>query len=231
MSNVVDAVSAWPTSAHVLDVGCATGDNTLALLGAGYRATGIEIDEQLVKTLRNRPGGERVPVCVGDGTAMPFPASTFDGAILIEVFEHVPEPGSLVAEIARVVGPGGRLTVAVPTGYTEAIYWRLHPRYAENATHVRRYRRNDVEAVLTASGFTVEQVTTRNFVPAVSWFFHSLLRSRSDHTGAIFDHLWIDRALRVVFGAWRRVPVARRGLDWLERRVGKSWYFHCAKSR
>jgi SAM-dependent methyltransferase len=207
--------------ATVLDVGAASGAVSRALADEGHVPFAVELEPALASKAHE----SGVRICVGDGNRLPARDGSVDAAVLIEVFEHVDDPTTLVTEIGRVVRPGGRLCVAVPTGYTEAVYWRLHPEYAANAGHVRRYRKRHVTRVLEQAGFEVVDVRSENFVPALSWLFHALLRSRSDQTGAIHDHAWVDRALRIVIGTWRRTPVLRSALRFLESRVGKSWYF------
>lgn len=209
-----------PAPARVLDVGAAAGHNSVALTAAGYEVVAVEIEAPLAA----QAGAHGVVVTVADGTRLPLRQGLFDAAVLIEVFEHVPDPASLMAELARVLRPGGRVCVAVPTGYTERVFACLHPRYSQNAGHLHSYRRSDVERVFDAAGFAIVEVRTENLDPAISWFFHSLLRSDSDQTGAILEHHWVDGALRVLLGAWRRTPVLRRLYRFLDGRVGKSWY-------
>jgi SAM-dependent methyltransferase len=210
-----------PAPARILDVGAAAGGNSVALAAAGFDVTAVEIEPALAADASARG----VTVCVGDGTRLPLHDDAFDGALVVEVFEHVPDPELLIAELGRVVRSQGRVCVALPTAYTERVFRRLHPRYAQNAGHVRSYERAEVEGVLERNGFDVAEVRTDNLVPAISWFFHALLRSDSDQTGAILEHGWVDRGLRIVVGVWRRTPLLRRTYQWLDGRVGKSWYF------
>jgi SAM-dependent methyltransferase len=210
-----------PAPARILDVGAAAGGNSVALRDAGYDVTAIEIQPGLAAEASARG----VRICVGDGTRLPVHDAAFDGALVVEVFEHVPDPDLLVDELARVVRADGRVCVALPTAYTERVFRRLHPRYAQNAGHVRSYERADVARLLERKGFAIAEVRTDNLIPAISWFFHALLRSDSDDTGAILQHQWVDRVLRVVVGGWRRIPLLRRTYHWLDGRVGKSWYF------
>jgi hypothetical protein len=129
-----------------------------------------------------------------------------------------------------VVRPGGVVCLSVPTSFTELLFWRLHPGYAANATHVRIFTKPELRRVIADHGFEVVGWEGRNFRPALSWLFHALLRSPSDHAGVIGGHLWVDRVLG---GGWRALDVVGlgRALDWLGNRVWpKSWYVYCRRT-
>jgi SAM-dependent methyltransferase len=77
-------------------------------LGSGHGATGHAIDRQgaIVISADRRPlGGPRQ--VVGDGEALPFATSSFDGAVCSNLLEHVPSTRAVLSELARVVRPGG----------------------------------------------------------------------------------------------------------------------------
>lgn len=201
----------------------------MALKQAGCKVSAIEIDRDLVKQFKMRPEAVGIDIWEGDAREMPFSDSTFDGAVLLEVIEHVPCTESLLREIHRVLKPGAMLCVAAPTSYTEKLYWRLHPHYAENATHLKIFEKGELRQLLQQAGFSSIAVQTRNLIPAVSWVVHALLRSRSDPTGSIHNHLWVDRCLRVVFGRWSQLPALNKGLSLAARYFGKSWYVYATK--
>jgi len=92
----------------------------------------------------------------GDATAMPFADGSFDRVIAAEVLEHIPFDRSALAEIARVLRPGGLLAVTVPAWLPERICWRLSDDYHNTpGGHVRIYTRAELEAKLRAAGFAV----------------------------------------------------------------------------
>lgn len=213
--------------ARVLDIGAASGENSIALQQAGFHVTAIEIDPRLVDHMRIHAEPIGVEVVEGDALAMPFPDAAFDQAVLLEVLEHIGDTDGLLREIRRVLRPGGILCIGVPTSYTEKIYWRLHPRYAANATHVKIFELDELRARLNQAGLQVSHIEPKNFEPAVSWVFHALLRSDADHTGAIHEHLWVDRILNRVLWLVSRTPLLRRLYAWLRGRIGKSWYVYC----
>lgn len=99
-------------NARWLDVGCGTGALAATILRRGptARVTGIDPSEGFVEHARSRVAGEFV---VGDACALPFADDEFDVAVSGLVLNFVPEPEQAVAEMARVVRPGGTVAVYV----------------------------------------------------------------------------------------------------------------------
>jgi len=97
----------------VLDIGCGDGRFTSALVKAGAaRVAGIDISERALRFARALvPEGEFL---LANGRTLDFPDGAFDAVTSLEVIEHIPPdamPG-LIAEIARVLKPGGRLCLS-----------------------------------------------------------------------------------------------------------------------
>ena len=65
----------------------------------------------------------------GDGTRLPFPDDTFDRIICSEVLEHIPDDDAALAELHRVLKPGGMLAATVPTWFPEKVCWALSDEY------------------------------------------------------------------------------------------------------
>jgi SAM-dependent methyltransferase len=92
-----------------LDVGCGSGAFTELLIGrcAPAEVQGIDPSEAQLAFARTRPGAGMAEFRQGDAMALPFPENRFDAAIMALVIFFVPDPAKGVAEMARVVGPGG----------------------------------------------------------------------------------------------------------------------------
>ncbi len=94
-------------SCALLDVGASTGfiDNSLA--GHVGTIVGIDIDESAIASAGKRFPRENLTYQVADAMALPFTNACFDVVICAQVYEHVPDASRLLAEIHRVLKPGG----------------------------------------------------------------------------------------------------------------------------
>ena len=96
--------------ARVLDLACGTGDITYALAGAGARTVGLDITARMVEiALGKRAAATNPAFLVGDMMALPFADGTFDVVTTVYGIRNVPVIAEAVAEMARVLRPGGVL--------------------------------------------------------------------------------------------------------------------------
>lgn len=92
----------------VLDVGCGEMPYR-AWLPTGVDYTGLDVQESVSFGMRNHPS-----IVLFDGVNIPFADNTWDSILCTEVLEHAVEPEKLVAEMRRVLRPGGTLLLTVP---------------------------------------------------------------------------------------------------------------------
>jgi ubiquinone/menaquinone biosynthesis C-methylase UbiE len=97
-------------SGEVLEVAVGTGRN-LTFYPAGVRPTGIDLSEQMLQIARARADSLDRPVdlCLADAQALPLPDSSFDTVVCTLALCSIPDDRRAVAEIARVLRPGGRV--------------------------------------------------------------------------------------------------------------------------
>jgi SAM-dependent methyltransferase len=97
---------------RLLDVGC--GDKRFAPMFAPYVERYVGVEHELVFASTDASKRASKPDAFYDGKTLPFEAATFDTVISTEVLEHTPDPAALVAEMARVVKPGGLVILTTP---------------------------------------------------------------------------------------------------------------------
>lgn len=103
----------------VLDVGCGTGSDVLALadrVGPAGRVAGVDNSQLLLDEARSQARGRGLPVAfeVSDAHDLPYPDATFDATRSERVMMHVADPARALGELIRVTRPGGRVLVADP---------------------------------------------------------------------------------------------------------------------
>jgi demethylmenaquinone methyltransferase/2-methoxy-6-polyprenyl-1,4-benzoquinol methylase len=92
---------------RVLDACCGTGDLALADEQAGGKVTGVDFSERMLARAREK--SQSVDWVLGDVTALPFPEGSFDAVTVGFGIRNVPDLEAGLAELARVLRPGGRL--------------------------------------------------------------------------------------------------------------------------
>jgi SAM-dependent methyltransferase len=133
---------------EVLDAGAGQGTMSIRLERLGFEVTSTDVAGAAVAVLRQRLAGDVEQASVTD---LPFADASFDGAVLGEVLEHVEEDRRALAEIARVLRPGGVLALSVPANP------KLFGPSDKWAGHVRRYTRTALLEACAAADLTVNR--------------------------------------------------------------------------
>jgi len=113
-----------PTGARVLDVATGTGLVARALTERGYRVTGLDPSEPMLRS--GPPAGPRV---AGVAETLPFADASFDALTFTYLFRYVDDPAATMVELARVVRPGGAiasLEFHVPSAGWARAAWRAY---------------------------------------------------------------------------------------------------------
>jgi SAM-dependent methyltransferase len=192
-----------PVRGRVLDAGCGTG-GFLRRLGAArpdLTRVGCEWDEEAARRARGKSGAVLVR---GSVNALPFAAVSFDAAVAADVLCHeAVAPGPALAELARVLRPGGLLVVNMP-----AYAWlaSAHDRRVGNA---RRLTAGGTRALLRAAGFERVRAGYWNglLLPAMAVRRKLLARAADAPSDVAEFPPWLDRILHGIAAAERRLPL------------------------
>jgi SAM-dependent methyltransferase len=143
---------------RILDVGCGTGANLLMLSNYGD-AEGVDVSEDSLAFCRER-GLDKVRL--GAAEELPYEDGAFDLVTAFDVVEHIDDDLAGLREMRRVLRPGGRVLLFVPTFM---FLWGLQD---DVSNHRRRYRLPELQRVLEQAGFEIERTTYANitfFIP------------------------------------------------------------------
>lgn len=148
----------------LLDLGCGFGRHAYQAARLGAQVVACDAGADEVRKVQDTFGamavaGEldadkaRVGAVRGDALRLPFSDGTFDRVICSEVLEHIPNDEGAMAELARVLRPGGTMAITVPRCGPEFINWALSEEYHNvPGGHVRIYRQSQLVARLERTG-------------------------------------------------------------------------------
>jgi len=148
---------------RLLDMGCGGGRHAFAAMKRGASVVALDASEGELKDVRATVGamheaGE-VPrarpflAVNGDALRLPFEDATFDRIVCSEVLEHIWGYEQAISELVRVLRPGGRMAVTVPTRWPERVSWALDHHYHDTpGGHVRIFRQHELELALERAG-------------------------------------------------------------------------------
>ncbi|HEX9064799.1 MAG TPA: class I SAM-dependent methyltransferase [Streptosporangiaceae bacterium] len=133
---MVDQIVSGPPASSVLDVASGTAGVAIQLARrTGAQVTGVDLTEQMLRQGAVNVAGASLPARIGlvAGRAeqLPFPDAAFDALTFTYLLRYVEDPAATLAELARVVKPGGRvasLEFAVPPAPWWHAAWWLYTR-------------------------------------------------------------------------------------------------------
>ena len=120
---------------------------------------------------------------VADATALPYPDASFDRIIAAEVLEHIVDDERAIAELARVLRPGGTIAVTVPARTAERVCWALSADYHAPAVtdgHVRIYSADELRTKLAAAGLYVSDSHGAHGLHTPYWWLRCLVGPHND---------------------------------------------------
>lgn len=142
---------------RLLDVACGPGIVAEALAGAAGEVVGIDATPEMVARARERlarAGASHASFHEGRAEALPFGDASFDAVVTRLSLHHFPRVPAALAEMRRVLAPGGRLVVAdvvSPLGAEDAALHNALEKLRD-PTHVRMLGPGEIPALLSASG-------------------------------------------------------------------------------
>ena len=148
----------FKTDGRMLDVGCGGGKFLRSMKQLGWQTQGVEFNQSAVATCHEAG----LEVFQGELAAAAFPDSSFDLVTARHVIEHIADPKPFVAEIFRVLKPGGLMLLRTPNSEALGRGWFGTHWFANDAPrHLILFSSRNLELLANQQGF--RQQTTKSF--------------------------------------------------------------------
>jgi SAM-dependent methyltransferase len=217
-----------------IDVGAGAGRHSFEALRRGATVTAYDMDEVELKGVDGMfaamaevgevPPGGSGEVQVGDILDMPYADGSFDVVLASEILEHVPEDDQAIAELVRILSPGGVLAITVPRWLPERVCWALSDEYhANEGGHIRIFKADALRAKVESQGLELTHQHHAHALHAPYWWLKCAVGVNRD------QHPLVRAYHRLLVWDMMKAPavtrLAERALDPL---IGKSvaLYFH-----
>ena len=152
---------------RALDMGAGAGRHAFEMYRRGGDVIAFDQDADELANIRElfgamkdageAPAGAEADVKEGDALSLPFGDDEFDRVVAAEVLEHVPADIQAIAELVRVLRPGGTLAVSVPRWFPEIVCWKLSDEYhSAPGGHIRIYTDKELVDKVTRAGLVFD---------------------------------------------------------------------------
>ncbi len=210
---------------RVLDLGCGDGRHAIGVyLSAEVQVVGVDLALGDLRSAQNRfapCAGDRSErhgfgLAAANALQLPFADHSFDRVICSEVLEHIADYRAALAEIQRVLKPGGLFCASVPRRWPERLCWALSDAYHRvPGGHLRIFRSAELREEIEALGFHAYHDHGAHALHTPFWWLKCLCWERRDshwlirqyHRLLVWDMMqrptltrWLERALNPVLG-------------------------------
>ena len=222
---------------RVLDVGAGFGRHVYECARRGAHVVALDYAADEVTQTRDTlaamvtadeiPADRLIGVLRGDARSLPFPDHSFDTIITSEVLEHIQDDVTAIAEMTRVLKPGGRFAGTVPAWFPEIVNWKLSDEYHAPKSaggHVRIYTKTELAAKLRSAGLEVTGYHRAHALHAPYWWLKCAVGPRND------DHRLVAKYRKFLEWDIIEQPVSTRIAERaLSPVLGKSSVFYATK--
>ncbi|MFZ0665356.1 MAG: class I SAM-dependent methyltransferase [Acidimicrobiales bacterium] len=220
---------------RLLDLGCGGGRHAFEAAKRGAKVIALDAGTDEVGKVRDTLGamvdaGEITDptgtgAVQGDALRLPFPDGSFDRIIAAEVLEHIPDDTDAMAELVRVLRPGGLMAVTVPRFGPEVVNWALSDEYHNvPGGHVRIYKRSELVARLQDAGLTTIGSHHAHSLHSPYWWLRCAVGPKRD------DHVLVKAYHQLLVWDITKAPWITRTADRvLNPLMGKSLVVYARK--
>ncbi|MFF0709707.1 class I SAM-dependent methyltransferase [Gordonia sputi] len=165
----------------VIDIGAGQGRHSFEMFRRGADVIAFDQSESDMADVAEMfdammaegqvPADAKARAEVGDALRLPYADNSFDVVLMSEILEHIPSDEAAIAEMARILKPGGIGAVTVPRYWPEKVCWALSDAYHEvEGGHVRIYKASELADKLRAAGLEVTGTDHAHALHAPYWW-------------------------------------------------------------
>lgn len=221
----------------LLDLGCGFGRHAYEALRRGASVVAVDMSLGELSEVRamfaaldaegDAPPNGLAEAVQADACRLPFPDSTFDRIIASEVLEHIPDDRGALAELQRVLRPGGTMAVTVPAWLSETICWKLsdeyHAPFVEGG-HLRIYTEDELRGKLRGAGMIPGGAHLQHALHAPYWWLKCAVGVNDD------SHRLVQAYHRLLLWDITKAPLVTRATERiLNPLIGKSLVVYSQK--
>ena len=183
---------------RLLDLGCGGGRHSYEAMRRGATVVALDADlgvvQDVQRMLQLMVADGELPAAPGGGVhadalALPFPDASFDRIVASEVLEHIWADERAILELHRILRPGGKLAVTVPTRFPERVCWALDDDYhSAPGGHIRIYRQRDLEAKLARGGLVVRGSHHAHALHSPYWWLRCAIGPQNEDHPAVVKY-------------------------------------------
>ncbi len=164
-----------------IDIGAGQGRHSFEMFRRGADVIAFDQSEQDMADVAEMfdammaeghvPSDAKARAEVGDALRLPYADNSFDVVLMSEILEHIPSDEAAIAEMVRILKPGGVGAVTVPRYWPERVCWALSDEYHEvEGGHVRIYKASELAGKLTQAGLEVTGTDHAHALHAPYWW-------------------------------------------------------------
>ncbi|GAB39688.1 MULTISPECIES: class I SAM-dependent methyltransferase [Gordonia] len=165
----------------VIDIGAGQGRHSFEMFRRGADVIAFDQSESDMADVAEMfdammaegqvPADAKARAEVGDALRLPYADNSFDVVLMSEILEHIPSDEAAIAEMARILKPGGIGAVTVPRYWPEKVCWALSDAYHEvEGGHVRIYKASELADKLRSAGLEVTGTDHAHALHAPYWW-------------------------------------------------------------
>ncbi|MEZ5381960.1 MAG: methyltransferase domain-containing protein [Microthrixaceae bacterium] len=181
-----------------LDIGAGAGRHSFEAARRGAHVVALDYDPGELPDVAvmlgamvevgEAPADIGVMVMRGDALSLPFADATFDRIVVSEVLEHIGDDAGVLAEIRRVLKPGGIMAATVPSWFPEKVCWALSAEYHAplvEGGHVRIYTEPMLSDRMAEAGLAPAGTSRTHALHSPYWWLRCLVGPTNESSRAV----------------------------------------------